>query len=287
MGIKRGGNENKLKKILILIPVEAILIAYAIIVVYPMIWLISVSLKTSYEIFTNPWLPTLKPQWQNFIDAWQRAEIGRCFFNSVIVTSISMFFILLIGSMAAYALARFVFRGREIVHTAFISGMMFPVFLGIVPLYLLLSRLNMLDNYFGLITAYVAFSLSFTIFVLTGFFKTLPYELAEAGLIDGCSHFSVFWRIMLPLAKPGLITAGIFNFFGIWNEYPLALVIISSNELRTLPLGIANLLMVEHYETNWGVLFAGLVIVMIPTLIVYLFFQRQITEGLTAGALKG
>jgi ABC-type glycerol-3-phosphate transport system permease component len=111
--------------------------------------------------------------------------------------------------------------------------------------------------------------------------------LAEAGLIDGCSQFGVFWRIMMPLAKPGLIAAGIFNFFGIWNEYPLALVIIADSNLRTLPLGIANLLMVQHYETNWGALFAGLVIVMIPTLVVYLFFQRQITEGLTAGALKG
>lgn len=280
MGTRHKESQSKFTtKIVTQIPVQIILITYAVIVVYPMLWLISVSLKTSFEIFTNPWLPPLKPQWQNFVDAWQRAEIGRCFFNSIIVTSFSMFFILLIGAMAAYALARFVFRGREIVHTIFISGMMFPVFLGIVPLYLLLSKLNMLDNYFGLITAYVAFSLSFTVFVLTGFFKTLPHELSEAGLIDGCSHFSVFWRIMLPLAKPGLITAGIFNFFGIWNEYPLALVIISSNELRTLPLGIANLLMVEHYETNWGVLFAGLVIVMIPTLIVYLFFQRQITEG--------
>jgi ABC-type glycerol-3-phosphate transport system permease component len=106
-------------------------------------------------------------------------------------------------------------------------------------------------------------------------------------MIDGCSQFTVFWRIMLPLAKPGLITAGIFNFFGIWNEYPLALVIISRTELRTLPLGIANLVMQQQYETDWGALFASLVIVMIPTLIVYLFFQRQITEGLTAGAIKG
>jgi len=283
----RKGSRNRVPRALTQFPLQAVLLVYAIIVVYPMVWLISVSLQSSYEILTEPWRLTLHPQWRNYADAWQNAQIGQCFFNSIIVTALSMFFILLIGAMAAYALARFVFRGRDAMHTAFTSGMMFPVFLGIVPLYLLLSRLDMLDNYFGLITAYVAYSLSFTIFVLTGFFKTLPHELAEAGLIDGCSQFSVFWRIMLPLAKPGLITAGIFNFFGIWNEYPLALVIISSNELRTLPLGIANLLMVEHYKTNWGVLFAGLVIVMVPTLLVYLFFQRQITEGLTAGALKG
>jgi N-acetylglucosamine transport system permease protein len=269
------------------IPIHGILMVYAAIVIYPMIWLISSSLKTSLELFTNPWMPTAKPQWSNFMDAWTKANIGRYFLNSVFVTAISMFLILLIGSMAAYALARFVFKGREVLHTAFVGGMMFPVFLGIVPLFLLLDKMSMLDNYFGLITVYVAYSLSFTIFVLTGFFKTLPHELAEAGMIDGCSQFTVFWRIMLPLAKPGLIAAGIFNFFGIWNEYPLALVIINSSDLRTLPLGIANLVMQQQYQTDWGALFASLVIVMIPTLVIYLIFQRQITEGLTAGALKG
>lgn len=266
---------------------HAPLLLYSVIVVYPMLWLVFASLKSSREIFSAPWSLPVSPQFENYRKAWVEAGIGTYFMNSVLVTAVSMFFILLIGSMAAYALARFVFPGRAVIHSTFMSGMMFPVFLGIVPLFLLLGNLGMLDNYFGLITIYVAYSLSFTIFVLTGFFKTLPHELAEAGLIDGCSHFAVFRRIMLPLAKPGLVAAGIFNFFGIWNEYPLALVIISSDELRTLPLGIANLLMVQHYETNWGALFAGLVIVMAPTLLIYLLFQRQITEGLTAGALKG
>ncbi|HUV05732.1 MAG TPA: carbohydrate ABC transporter permease [Armatimonadota bacterium] len=263
------------------------LAVYAVIVVYPMIWLLSASVKTSRELFEKPWGLPASPEWSNFTTAWVEAGIGRYFLNSVFVTAVSMFFILLIGAMAAYALARFVFRGSGAVYSAFVSGMMFPVFLGIVPLFMLLRNLGMWNNYFGLIAVYVAYSLSFTIFILTGFFKTLPHELAEAGLIDGCSQFGVFWRIMMPLAKPGLIAAGIFNFFGIWNEYPLALVIIADSNLRTLPLGIANLLMVQHYETNWGTLFAGLVMVMIPTFIVYLFFQRHITEGLTAGALKG
>jgi N-acetylglucosamine transport system permease protein len=251
-----------------------------------MVWLVLASLKSSRELFENPWGIPSHPYLVNFLNAWTKAGIGRYFINSVFVTTVSMFFILVIGSMAAYALARYAFRGRGVIQTAFTSGMMFPVFLGIVPLFLLLRRLGMWDNYLGLITVYVAYSLSFTVFVLTGFFRQLPGELAEAGLIDGCSEYTVFLRIMFPLAKPGLIAAGIFNFFGIWNEYPLALVIIASENLRTLPLGIANLLMVQHYETDWGALFAGLVIVMVPTLIVYLVFQRQITEGLTAGALK-
>jgi N-acetylglucosamine transport system permease protein len=276
---KKGG----IKRALLYVP----LTVYSIIVVYPMVWLLSASLKTSRELFVSPWKLPEVPQWDNFARVWSKVGIGQCFANSVFVTAVSMFLILLIGSMAAYALARFVFKGRDLMHSVFMSGMMFPVFLGIVPLFLLLRNLGMWNNYFGLIASYVAFSLPFTVFILTGFFKSLPHELSEAGMIDGCSHFSVFWRIMLPIAKPGLIAAGIFNFFGIWNEYPLALVIISSDKLRTLPLGIAALVMQQQYETDWGALFAGLVIVMLPTLIVYLFFQRQITEGLTAGAIKG
>jgi N-acetylglucosamine transport system permease protein len=261
--------------------------AYAILVILPIVWLMASSLKTDTEIFTRPWGLPAAPQWANFSRAWVQANIGVYFLNSVLVTVVSVFLILLISAMAAYVLARFVFPGSALLHRVFLFGMMFPVFLGIVPLYLLLSRMRMLDTYFGLITVYVAYSLSFTIFVLTGFFKTLPGELAEAGLIDGCSHASVFFRIMLPLAKPGMITAGIFNLFGIWNEYPLALVIISSDRLWTLPLGLAKLTIMQQYETDWGALCAALVIVTVPALIAYLLFQRRITDGLTAGALKG
>jgi ABC-type glycerol-3-phosphate transport system permease component len=164
---------------------------------------------------------------------------------------------------------------------------MVPTQLALVPLFFLVNAIHLLDTYTGLILVYIAFSLPFTIFVLTGFFRTLPHELAEAALIDGCTHPQAFWRVMLPIAKPGLVTAAIFNFLGIWNEYLFALVLISSERLRTLPLGLANLLMVTHYESNWGALFAGLVMVMIPTLVVYALLQGQLTKGITAGALKG
>jgi N-acetylglucosamine transport system permease protein len=280
---RKGRSGGAFLQILLQVP----LAAYAIVVILPILWLVSSSLKTDLEIFTKPWALPAVPQWGNFGRAWVQASIGRYFLNSVLVTVISVALILLISAMAAYVLARFVFRGRSLLHNTFLFGMMFPVFLGIVPLYLLLSRLRMLDNYFGLITVYVAYSLSFTIFVLTGFFKTLPGELAEAGLIDGCSQIGVFFRIMLPLAKPGLITAGIFNLFGIWNEYPLALVIIANDRLWTLPLGLAKLTMQQQYETDYGALCAALVIVTVPVMVAYVLFQRKITAGLTAGALKG
>jgi len=269
---------------------QPVLVVYAVIVAYPLVWTILGSLKTSYELYANTWGLPAHAEWVNYANAWGTAGIGQCFLISLIVTSISMFLILAVGSMAAYALARFVFPGRGFVHSAFMSGMMFPVFLSIVPLYLLLSNMGLLRGTMqlgALIAVYVAYSLSFTVFILTGFFKSQPHELAEAGLIDGCSHLSVFWRIMLPLARPGLIAAGIFNFFGIWNEYPLALVLIGDQRFYTLPLGVAKLQNVMQYSTDWGALFAGLVIIVVPTLVVYMIFQRQITEGLTAGAIKG
>ena len=287
MGSKHTKGSRKTRKLLWAQP---ILLIYSIIVAYPMIWMMSASLKTSFELFKSPWALPAHPQWINYANAWGTAGIGKCFVISVIVTALSMFFILAIGAMAAYALARFVFPGRGFIHGAFMSGMMFPVFLSIVPLYLQLSNMGLLKGKLqlgALVAVYVAYSLSFTVFILTGFMKSQPQELAEAGLIDGCSHFTVFWRIMLPLAKPGLIAAGIFNFFGIWNEYPLALVLIGDKDLYTLPLGVAKLQNVMQYSTDWGALFAGLVIIVVPTLIVYMIFQRQITEGLTAGAVKG
>lgn len=269
------------------IPLSFILIIYAIIVIFPLVWIFSSSLKSSMEIFANVWALPKGIKWENYVNAWIEASIGKYFINSLFVTTTSVFFILLLSSMVAYVLTRFRFLGNSFVFYYFLGGLMIPTFLGIVPLFLLLKDLHLLDNFIGLILVYIAYSLPFSIFILTPFFKSLPHELAEAAIIDGCSDFAVFWRIILPLAKPGLITVGIFNFLGIWNEYILALVIISSGELRTLPLGIANLYMVQHYQADWGTLFAGLTIVMVPTLIVYIVFSKKLTSGITLGALKG
>lgn len=269
------------------IPLSFILIIYSIIVIFPLVWIFSSSLKSSMEIFANVWALPKGIKWENYVNAWIEAGIGKYFINSLFVTTTSVFFILLLSAMVAYVLTRFRFLGNSFVFYYFLGGLMIPTFLGIVPLFLLLKDLHLLDNFIGLILVYIAYSLPFSIFILTPFFKSLPHELAEAAIIDGCSDFAVFWRIMLPLAKPGLITVGIFNFLGIWNEYILALVIISSGELRTLPLGIANLYMVQHYQADWGTLFAGLTIVMVPTLIVYIVFSKKLTSGITLGALKG
>ena len=263
------------------------LAVFACVVVVPLIWVLSTSLKSSQEIFASPWGLPSALKWSNYTKAWADAGIGKYFFNSLWVCFGTMLILLPIGAMASYVLARYPFRGSKFVFGAFLGGMMFPNFLVVVPLFFLLKQMHLLDTKSGLILVYVAYSLSFTIFVLTAFFQSLPSELAEAAEIDGCGHGATFWKVMLPLARPGLIVVGIFNAIGLWNEYGLALVLISSEQNRTLPLGIANLVMVQHYESDWGALFAGLVIVMLPVLFVYWIFRDRIHETMLAGAVKG
>lgn len=265
----------------------AVLGLHAVVVAYPLLWLLATSFKDSWSIFKSPWALPETLHWVNYSNAWIKGALGWKFWNSFVVDSIALALILLIASMSSYVLARFRFPGRRFLYYLFISGMALPVFLGIIPLFLLMKDLRLLDTRGGLMIVYVAYSLAFTTFILYGFFRTLPGELAEAALIDGCSPFGVFWRVMFPLARPGLVTAGIFVFIGLWNEYPLALVLLNSESIQTLPIGIANLTMTQKYQADWGALFAGLAIVILPTIVAYALFQKQIQSGLTAGAIKG
>jgi N-acetylglucosamine transport system permease protein len=279
--------------------VYAALIFYSLLILFPLAWMVYTSLKTTPEIFQSAWSLPASPQWVNFKNAWfgqgDEEGLGRYFLNSIQITVASVVLILALGSMATYALTRFRFRGAELIFNGFIGGMVFPIFLAVVPLFLLLNQTRIpgisprgfVNHYGGLLAVYVAYSLPFTVFVLSGFFRSLPEELAEASSIDGASRWQTFLRIMLPLAKPGLIVAGVFNVIGIWNEYPLALVLLTDREMYTLPLGLAQITQRQQYSADWGALFAALVIIIIPTMMVYLFFQRQISEGLTAGAVKG
>lgn len=289
------------------------------VVVLPLVWVVLNAFRSSQEIFSNPfgmpWLLTGVPEryrtavpdaWEaaraNFDAAWTRSHFSDFFANSLIVTTASLAGILAVSAMAAYAIARFPSRGNRLVFLYFVSGLMVPAQLVLVPLFFQFSylsdagsallrplglELRLHDSLSGLIVLYIALSVPFTVLVLTGFFKTLPGTLREAGIMDGCGEYRVFWHIMLPLAKPGLVTSAIFNFLGIWNEYLFALVFVNSPEKKTLPLGLASVSMQAQYRTDYGLMFAGLVIVLLPTLGVYLFLQRQLTRGITVGALKG
>lgn len=277
--VRRGGGERWLVRVGLGLVV--------LVVVLPLLWVLVSSLKAGFEIVSSPWSLPKAPQWQNYANAWSEAGIGRAFFNSLIVTLATLAILLPTGAMAAYVLARYPFRGSKLIFGTFLGGMMFPHFLVIVPLFFLLRDLSLLDTRTGLVAVYVAYSLSFTVFVLTGFFQTLPKELGEAAMMDGCGHAGTFWKVMLPLARPGMLVVGIFNAIGLWNEYGLALVLVPSPENMTLPLGLANLTMTQQYQSDWGALFAGLVIVMVPVLVVYWIFRDQIHETMLAGAVKG
>lgn len=266
---------------------QTVLIGWAVTVIFPMIWMIYSSFKTDQELFFSPWAAPVELQWDNFARAWTKAHVGDYLLNTLIVVVPALLLTLIISAMAAYVLARFEFVGRRFLFYMFLSGMLFPVFLALVPLFSLVNQLKMLNTFHGLIIVYIAYSLPFTIFFLTGFFKTLPTEIEESAIMDGANPYQVFFKVMLPMASPGLISMGIFNFLGMWNQYVLPLVLISDESKYMLSQGLAFMLFKQFYENDWSALFAALTIIMVPTLIVYITFQKQIQDGITTGALKG
>ena len=269
-----------------------ILLGYLVIVVYPMAWLLYTSLKTDREIFLAPFtLPDWADlQWINFSRAWTVGHFGDYFLNSAMLTVLTVILSLLFAAMAAYALSRFRFFGARPLFFFFLAGLMVPLQLAIVPLFFQMKDLMLLNSRLGLLLVYIAFGMPFAIFILAGFFKSLPSGLHESALMDGAGELRAFWHIMLPLAKPALVTVGIFAFLGTWNEFFMAFMFLSgenAESLRTLPLGLANITIVSQYRSDWGMAFAGLVLMMLPTMLVYALLQRQVTKGITVGALKG
>jgi len=195
-----------------------------------------------------------------------------------------------LGAMAAYALARFYHPAGRVVFWLFLAGLMIPAQLAVIPLFFELRALALLNSKLGLVLVYTANGLPFAIFILAGFFRSLPRSLYEAAVIDGCGEFTAFWRVLLPLARPGLVTVAIFQFIGVWKEYFFAFMLTGgdvANRARTLPLGLANLSITSQFRSDYGMLFAGLVLVTLPILILYLLLQRHIVKGVSAGALKG
>ena len=256
-------------------------------ILVPIIWMFMTSLKKSFAVIASPWSFPTHPQWINYVHAWNQGGIGHALFNTTLIASITLIILLPIGAMTAYILAKYPFKGSQTIFGLYLGGMMFPFFLVMVPLFELMTQFHLYDTKTGLILIYVAYSLSFTVFVLNGFFQMLPNELMEAAMLDGCSDHRTFWAIMMPLARPGMLVVGVFNAIGLWNEFALAFVLMPSSSNRTLPLAIANLSSAQQYESDWGALFAGLVIVIVPILFVYWLLRDRIHETMLAGAVKG
>lgn len=262
------------------------LVVWAVLVTLPVAWAVVSSFKTDRQIFASPWSLPASPQWDNFVRAWNEAQIGRYFFNSAIVVGAALVLTMLLSAMVAYVLARYEFPGNRLIYYLFVGGLTFPLFLALVPLFFVVRNLGLLGTYTGLITVYIAYSLPFSVFFLVAFFRTLPTSIAEAAFIDGCSHAGTFFRVMLPMARPGLISVGIFNFLGMWNQYLLPLVIMPNEDKYVLAQGLAALAANQGYESDWSALFAGLTIAMLPVLAVYIVFQRRVQSGLRTGALR-
>jgi N-acetylglucosamine transport system permease protein len=271
------------------------LLLWGLITALPLVWAILSSLKTEAELQGEPWKLPSSPQWDNFDRAWTSANIGQYFVNSVIVVTMSLALTMVLGAMAAYVLARYDFPGNRIIYYGFVVGLIFPVFLALVPLFFVIDNLGNLpvvgavlgvDSYVSLALVYAAFSLPFTVFFLAAFFRTQPRAIEEAGIMDGCSHFSLFFRVMLPMAKPGLISLALFNFLGHWNQYVLPVVLMTDPDKKVLAQGLAVLAVNQGYRADWTALFAGLVIALLPVLLVYVVFQKRVQAGLTAGVLR-
>jgi N-acetylglucosamine transport system permease protein len=276
-----------------------LLALWTLIVLFPMLWSVTTSFKADAEIFENPWALPATWLFENFTRAWTKAQIGQYLGNTFLVIIPGIFFTLLLSSMAAYVFARYDFKFKGVLQTVFLTGMMFPIFLALVPLFLVMKYLGqflgvpLLNTFHGLTIVYIAYSLSWTIFFMTGFFKTLPREIAEAATIDGASHAQVFFQVMLPLAKPGLVSAGIFNFLGQWNQFILPTVLMSNANVAegqtryVVSQGLYYFANQQRYQSDWSGLFAAVAIITIPTLVVYIVLNDRIEKGLTAGAIKG
>ncbi|MEE6261471.1 carbohydrate ABC transporter permease [Plantactinospora sonchi] len=263
------------------------LLLWALLTTLPLLWVMVSSFKSDAEILSDPWGLPGALRLENWVRAWTEARIGQYFFNSAVVVAGSLTLTMLLGATAAYVFARFEFRGRQVFYYLFVGGMMFPVFLALVPLFFVVRNAGLFNSWIGLILVYAAYSLPFTVFFLTAFFRTLPTSVAEAGLIDGCGHFRLFFQVMLPMARPGLISVAIFNFLSQWNQFILPQVLMQGDESKwVLAQGLAALAISQGYQGDFSGLFAGLTLGMLPVLAVYVVFQRQIQSGLTAGQLK-
>lgn len=253
---------------------------------FALLWILVGSLKTNRELFENVWGFFQTPQWSNYVNVWNNYHLSTYFINSLLVVLGAILGLLAICAPAAYVLSRIPFKFKETLSRFFTFGMGVPYQLLLVPLFFILFSLKLINSLIGLCLVYIALSIPFTIFLMMGFFKTLPSQLEEAAYIDGCSPIKTFFKIMLPLGRPALVTSGIFNLIWLWNEFLLALTLLTKDSKYTLSIGLYSLQGSMQYTGDWVSLFAGFTTVVVPTFMVYILLSRTIMEGLTMGAVK-
>jgi ABC-type glycerol-3-phosphate transport system permease component len=261
-----------------------VLILLALVTIFPLVWMLSTSIKEQQDVFSGSLLPATL-NFSTYPQVWTDMDFPSHFLNSLFVTTMTVAIVVAASTLAGYAFARFDFPGRDLIFYAFLAALIIPGQVILIPMFIFLKQIGLLNTLPGLSGSYLGGSLPFAIFLLRAFFKTLPGELADAAKIDGCSDLGVFLRIFLPLARPGIATVVIFQCVGTWNEFLFATTFISSPELKTLQSALY--LVVGRYSTDWTLLSAALTMAIAPVVAVYLLLQRQFVKGLTAGAIKG
>lgn len=279
--------------------IYVVLATLAITIIVPVAWVFMASIKENQEFYGNPWSLPKGFHFQNFVEAWTTAKMGEYMLNSVIVTALALIILLVVALPAAYCLSRFQFRGVKVLNTAFMAGLFINVNYIVVPIFLMLLDVDswlkkvfgggfLLNNLVVLAIVYAATALPFTIYLLSGYFATLAHDYEEAAYIDGAGYFRTMLQVIFPMAKPSIITVILFNFLSFWNEYIISMTLMSStNGPKTLPVGLLNLMQAQQAKANYGPMYAGLVLVMLPTLILYCCVQKNLTKGMTVGGLKG
>jgi N-acetylglucosamine transport system permease protein len=273
------------------------LITLAISIIVPVAWVFLASIKQNKEFYGSPWSLPEGIHFQNFIEAFREAQMGEYLFNSMMVTALALIILLVVALPAAYVLSRFNFKGNRLLNSIVKAGLFINVSYVAVPIFLMLldwdTSLNtifgqefLLNNRFMLALIYASTALPFTIYLLSSYFKTLPSDFEEAASIDGAGYYRTMFSVMFPMAAPSIVIVILFNFLLFWNEYILALTLMPAKN-QTLPVGLLNLMAAERAAVNYGPLYAGMVIVMLPTLILYILVQKRLTEGMTVGGVKG
>ena len=275
------------------------LLTLAISIIVPVAWVFMASIEENSEFYGNPWAKPAGFYIQNFADAWGKARMGEYMLNSVLVTALALLILLVVALPAAYVLSRFEFRGRKFLNVLFMGGLFINVNYIVVPIFLMLVDGDkflqeivgngfLLNNIFVLALVYASTALPFTVYLLSGYFSTLAHDYEEAAYIDGAGYGKTMIEIIFPMAQPSIITVILFNFLSFWNEYIIAMTLLSDPKGgKTLPVGLMQLTQAQQSAAQYGQLYAGLVLVMLPTLILYICVQKKLTQGMTLGGLKG
>lgn len=265
---------------------HVILAIWSLVVILPMVWTLIGSFKTTPEIFSSPFGLPAEWNFDNYVNAWVNNNFGRMFLNTIIVVGVALALVMILGAMCAYVLARFSLPGSRVIYYLMLAGLTFPVFLAIVPLFFILQGMGLLNTLPGLILTYVAFALPFTVFFLYSFFRSLPYEIQEAAYVDGASEWRTFFQVMLPMAKPGMAAVAIMNFLGLWNQFLLPISLNTNTDNYVLSQGMANFASAAGYQVDFGAMFAAVMITIIPVLVVYVLFQRQLQGSVSQGTSR-